>query len=423
MIKHNKGLYSLLLLCISIVYHSQVYAQTGSVSPYSRFGIGDILSEGFTHQTGMGGIGAAVAEPGLINFINPASYVADSAVVFEFGARGEINQLEGNNESSTRNSASFSYFSLAFPLMKKKAGLAFGLLPFSTVGYDIVVESEEIPDVGVARYKFEGEGGLNKFFVGAGFRIYKGLSAGVNVSYLFGTIQNINSLEFPYNTNYYNSKYINSRTASGLNFNFGLLYEKDLGSDRRLNAGFTFSPSIPVNGLKNQSYYNYILSPYDNEIQKDSVYSEKEEDGTIKMPSYWRAGISYGVKDNWMAGVDFSYHNWENYESFGVEDNLQNSYNIQVGGLKSTSKFVYSLGARYSKTYLELRETRLEDYGITFGWSIRRFAPKKPASMIHLAVEVGKRGTLQDELLLEKYVRLHIGFSLADVWFIKPKYD
>lgn len=423
MIKLNNGLLALLFLCISIVYHSQVSAQTGSVSPYSRFGIGDILSEGFTHQTGMGGIGAAIAEPGLINFINPASYVADSAVVFEFGARGEINQLEANNQTSTRNSASFSYFSLAFPLMKKKAGLAFGLLPFSTVGYDIVVESEDIPNVGVARYEFEGEGGLNKFFVGAGFKIYKGLSAGLNVSYLFGTIQNINSLEFPYSTNYYNSKYINSRTASGVNFNMGLLYEKYFGEERKMTAGFTFSPNTPVNALKNQSYYNYTLSVYGNEIQKDSVYSEKEQDGTIRMPSYWRTGITYGIKDKWMAGVDFNYHHWENYESFGVKDSLKNSYSIQAGGLKSTSKFVYRLGARYSKTYLELRNTRLEDYGITFGWSIRRFAPKKPASMIHLAVEVGKRGTLHDELLLEKYIRLHIGFSLADVWFIKPKYD
>jgi hypothetical protein len=141
------------------------------------------------------------------------------------------------------------------------------------------------------------------------------------------------------------------------------------------------------------------------------------------MPSSLRTGISYGKRNNWMAGADFSYQNWSQFESFGVKDTLKNSFSIHAGGQKVSGGFVYRLGARYGKSYLELKQTRLEDYAVTLGFGIRRIAPKKPVSMIHFAVELGRRGTLRENLIEEDYIRFHVGFSLADVWFIKPKYD
>ena len=119
-------------------------AQTGSYSPYSRYGIGDIVPEGFTVQSGMGGFGAAYSNPFQINFINPASYIADSNVVFDFGAKGEIRKLQSASGSNTLNNATFSHFSLAFPVVKGKMSATFGLLPFSSVGYNVVDTKDKI---------------------------------------------------------------------------------------------------------------------------------------------------------------------------------------------------------------------------------------------------------------------------------------
>ncbi|MBK6642039.1 MAG: hypothetical protein IPG39_12845 [Bacteroidetes bacterium] len=85
-------------------------SQTGSISPYSRYGIGDVLPEGFTYQLGMGGIGAALISPNQINFINPASLAYDTITIFDFAANGEIRRLERNTQNSTLNSASFFLF-------------------------------------------------------------------------------------------------------------------------------------------------------------------------------------------------------------------------------------------------------------------------------------------------------------------------
>ena len=420
--KSRKAPFNILLL-ILLLNWMQGDCQTGSLSPYSRYGIGDILQEGFTHQNGMGGIGAGLSSPYNINFVNPASYVADTATLFEFGARGEVRQLSINNQSTTLNSASFSYFSLAFPIVKHKVSAAFGLLPFSSVGYNIEVDQKDIPNIGTVRTKYEGLGGFNKFFFSAGFRLSKSFSAGINASYLFGTIENVKSVEFPFSTNYYNSRYINGVTAKGFYFNYGVLYEKELKNNLQIKAGLTGSLSTKINATNNQYYYNYVISSFGGEIVKDSVYNEKVEQGKIRMPDYFRLGVTIGKPSEWLAGADFSYQNWENFKNFEANDTLKNSYTLNVGGERRTKKLIYRLGGRYTKTYLNLNETQLDDYGVTVGIGIQKLLPKRPPSAINIAIEVGQRGTLENNLLKEQYVRFHLGFTLTDSWFNRSKYD
>ncbi|MBL0341048.1 MAG: hypothetical protein IPP71_09055 [Bacteroidetes bacterium] len=366
------------------------WGQTGSLSPYSRYGIGDLLQEGFTNQSGMGGIGAGLSSYDHINFINPASYVADTATIFEFGARGEIRQLELGDETSTQNSASFSHFSLGFPIIKNKLSAALGLLPYSSVGYNIVVEDKNVPNIGNVSYKYEGVGGINKVFVGAGLKLSKHLSGGINVSYLFGTYENVKSVEFPTGTNYFNSRYINGITVKGFYFNYGLLYEATLKNNLNFKAGLTGALSTKVSAANNQFYYNYVISSFGGEIVKDSIYSEKEQNGSIKMPGQVKFGFTFS-KSKWLAGADFSYSNWDKYESFNSKDDLKNSYIINAGGERKAGKLVYRIGGRYAKTYLNLKNTQLDDYGVTFGIGLLKSSPKRPPSSINLSVELGAK--------------------------------
>lgn len=397
-------------------------AQTGSLSPYSRYGIGDILPEGFTNNSSMGGIGAGILSGNQINFINPASYAFDTITIFDFGVRGEIRRLERNSLSSTLNSASFSHFSLAFPVWKHKIGMNLGLLPFSSVGYNINVFNE-VQNIGTVKYIYEGSGGFNKAYLGAGVKITKNLSAGVNASYIFGTIQNKKSIEFPYSTNYFNSRYINDVTAKGVYMNYGVMYHKPLSNDHFFTAGITGSLSTGINAVNTQNSYNYSISVFGGEIIKDSIYDEKEKSGKIRMPDYYRGGVSFGKNGVWLAGLDFSYNNWEQFRNFEAKDSLKNSFETNLGGEYKTKKFVYRAGTRFSKTYLSLNNTQLNDYSVSLGIGILRLFPKRPPSTINLGIEAGQRGTTDNNLIREKYIRMYLGFSLTDIWFIKPKYD
>jgi hypothetical protein len=40
-----------------------------------------------------------------------------------------------------------------------------------------------------------------------------------------------------------------------------------------------------------------------------------------------------------------------------------------------------------------------------------------------LTLEGGNRGTKKDNLVLEKYIKITLGFTINDRWFIKQKYD
>ncbi len=147
-------------------------------------------------------------------------------------------------------------------------------------------------------------------------------------------------------------------------------------------------------------------------------------DGTANsLPDYFRLGVTIGKPSEWLAGADFSYQNWENFKNFEANDTLKNSYTLNVGGERRTKKLIYRLGGRYTKTYLNLNETQLDDYGVTVGIGIQKLLPKRPPSAINIAIEVGQRGTLENNLLKEQYVRFHLGFTLTDSWFNRSKYD
>ena len=124
-----------------------------------------------------------------------------------------------------------------------------------------------------------------------------------------------------------------------------------------------------------------------------------------------------------MIGADFNYYNWSDFESFGVRDNLENSYTFIVGGQKFTNRFDYRMGLHYGTTYLNIRETQLNEYGFTVGLGIKKLLAKRPPSAVNIGFEIGQRGTTDNNLVRERYYRIFLGFTLTDIWFIQPKFD
>lgn len=406
----------LIAFCLPVV---PTLAQISSLSPYSRYGIGDVFPAGFSRQSGIGGIGAAYMQPAHINPGNPASYIADSMVVFDFGGRLEVRSLKNSKgESKSYTGASFNNLALAFPLIRGKVSAAFGLIPFSSVGYNISVDETDVPDIGTVRYLYQGNGGINKVFIGSGFRVTKGLYAGVNASFLFGNLEQIRSVEFPNGTNFFNSRYVNAIAVRGFNFDAGLLFEKRLRNDLILTTGITANTSNRVSALNSQYYFTYSGSGF-----KDSVFNEKEVDGHLRLPVKIAGGFTLAGSDRWLMGLDVTYTHWEQFENFGTKDSLKNTYELRAGAERSFSKLILRVGGHFGNAQLNLQETTILDYGITFGISLKKLFPKRPPSLINLGVDLGQRGTTDNNLIKEQYVHFRLGFSFTDIWFIKPKYD
>ena len=202
----------ILVVFFFIVSTSQTSAQDNS--PYTRYGIGDLVPSTNINSRGMGGITAGYNDYFSINFNNPASYssfqayresksnkLSSGRVILDIGLNFENRTLRepNNNEKFVASNALFSHVQVGVPL-RKNWGLSFGLRPVSRISYKIGrFENLIDPLTGIpidsAYTEFNGDGGSYLASIGTGFKIFsreqndfetQSLSVGINAGYFFG---------------------------------------------------------------------------------------------------------------------------------------------------------------------------------------------------------------------------------------------
>lgn len=402
----------------------QLKAQTGTLSPYSRYGIGELQFSGFAYQRAMGGLGAGLQGSGKLNFSNPASYAADTLTTAEIGIDGMIENLSDANKTQQKKNANLSYLSLGFPIIKSTWGLSIGITPYSAIGYEI---KERLETPVEANYFYTGSGGINRFYIGNGFRIGKNFFAGFNASYLFGSINRVRRVEFT-QTGYLHNRYTNTLTVSDIYLDYGLQYRFQLKNDYHLLAGISGSNSSKVNATRTVLWENYV-SAGDFTSPRDTAQFTDNEKGNIVFPLNVTGGAYLSKNNKWGVGMDINYQDWSNYKSFGSTENLDKSYKVALGGqwipdyksLRYFNRAEYRLGGYYHKGALQVKNTSINDYGITAGIGLP--LRKSFQSMINISFEFGQRGTTTDNLVQERYGKLLIGITFNEDWFHKRRYD
>src|SRR5258708_38397384 len=99
----------LILFFAAIVANGQVAS-----SPFSKFGIGDLVGSGIAQNQGMGGIGISNPSAWYLNNQNPALLVFNRWTVFQAGMQYEkINETDGTN-SQKFASGNLNYLAIAF---------------------------------------------------------------------------------------------------------------------------------------------------------------------------------------------------------------------------------------------------------------------------------------------------------------------
>ena len=432
--------YELQIFCFTnlLLSFAVCSAQLITNSPYSRYGLGELQYSGFANNIPMGGIHNALQNdtmaPFFINASNPASHASTQLTVFDFGLKSNMMKLETADKKFTSNQTALSYMALAFPVAKWW-GASFGLLPYTSVGYKIYDKKEQ-DSIGTVNYSYEGEGGINQVYLGNGFR-KKNFSAGVNIAYLFGDLTYFSRDSFPKASNFFNTKLSQTTRVSDLYYSFGLQYRQQLKKDWSLTLGGTGGLESNIN-VKTTTFAATYANTFGVEVIKDTIINQEDIKDTLVIPMMLGGGFVLKKGDKWLFGFDYSMQNWEAFNSFNHLGLLKNSHHMAVGvqfipnksaGTKEPyfKKVFYRAGFRYTDTYLELRNTALKDYAITFGagFPLRKIkiGETYSQSVINLGFEIGQRGTTENQLIRERYVNAFVSFTLNDRWFIKRKYD
>ena len=113
----NKSLCCLALMALTTFGAS---AQSGTNSPYSQFGLGDLAGQSVGFNKGMGGVGFGFRKGNEVNPMNPASYSSIDSLTFIFdaGLSGQMTKYREYQEKVTAKSGGFDYVVGSFRVIK-----------------------------------------------------------------------------------------------------------------------------------------------------------------------------------------------------------------------------------------------------------------------------------------------------------------
>lgn len=426
---------SILVATMLVWLGGDIFAQADVDSPYSLFGVGQVMSNAKNVRLkGMGGIANAMSSPGMINTGNPASLAnMDSlAFLFDAGFYFKTSTFNTYNKRERGANASFDYVALAFGLTDWWK-TAFGVQPYSTSSYKMVVDGYR-EDVGSYSTVFKGSGGLNQVFWTNAFKLGKHFAIGANAYYVFGNTQSVTTLYMPDTTYAIGSRRSLDMMASSFMFDYGVMFNTKVASDMTLRLGLTYDQSVKLGGTQTL-FIRSIEEDMDTEIEYiiDTVYAPDPYRAYLTMPQGLGFGFALEKDKHWCLGADFNWTQWSHFAREGVTEDLHDSWHVAAGfeympSYSSISNYFrrvhYRLGGFYENGFLSLPgnddgEHNINRMGVTAGVSLPL---PKSMSKVNLSLELGQYGTRDAGLIQERYMRFEVGVSVFERWFMKRKY-
>jgi len=409
-----------------LIFTNIALSQSGTNSPYSYTGLGEVNFRGNQINRFMGGL-EVYNDSIHANLSNPSSYAKLLLTTYSIGLNYSNNQLSDTNDSKSLISSGLDYIGIAIPT--KKFGFGFGIIPFTSVGYKLSqIDDSSSSDI---LNRYEGEGGINKVFFSLGLYLLKNLSFGVTINYDFGKLR--------YQTSkflddvYLGTVLINESSISGLDIKLATNYEIPVNSKIDLHMMVSYVPQGSLNSNNKRLLITSPLSDPSNiaEIIEIDLADTGLDFTEIQLPSSSIVGFGLGKKSKWFAGAQYIMTNSSNFKnSFNTLPNVsyKDGSQFSIGGFyipdysSITSywkRVVLRMGFRHEVTGIFKNNFGINETGINFGAGL----PLPGYSNVNIGFEYGSRGTKNSNILNEKFWTVRIGFSLNDRWFIKRKYN
>jgi len=427
------------IICAAVlsILTGSAYAQSGTNSPYSQYGLGVLSDQTSGFNRGMNGLGLGFREGNQVNYQNPASYSAMDSLTFilDAGVSGQITNFDEDGNKKNANNAVFEYAVAGFRLAKH-LGVSFGVVPFTNIGYNY--SNTQYVDGNKTTYytnTYSGSGGLHQVYLGMGWEIFKGLSLGVNGSYLWGNYTR--SLVNSYSDSYVNtlSKYY---TANVHNYklDFGLQYTLRFSKKDALTIGATYGY-----GHKLSADPVCTIQTYNSQTGVSDTARFVVKDG-LEIPNTYGVGLAWNHANKLKFGVDYSLQKWSETEfpQYSVtNDNAQ--YQLQSGLFKdrhkviagfelcpgrNSRKFVnrirYRAGVSYATPYLIINgQDGPKEYGASVGLGIPIMNAYNNRSFLNISAQWVRQDT--KTFITENTFRINIGLTFNERWFAKWKVE
>ncbi|GAB2945332.1 membrane protein [Hymenobacter coalescens] len=419
-------------------------------SPYSRLGLGDFTpNTGGIRQQGMGGVGLAAPNAVQINDLNPALVYYTNRTTYEVAFTGQLKDLRSSSASQRTGGGTLGYLAFGVPISRRWA-VSVALRPLSSVDYKSQQVSP-VPGAGqsaLVRNEFTGSGGLSEVALSQGVRVAKGLTVGLTSAYVFGSIdRSTSALVNPYPDSLLDTEVLRQvvRTDhvqyNDFAFRAGLHYRYDLSKKLVLNVAGVYGFQTKLSGTRTQQ-------EDEQNINGSSLLAAPVEVSSVSgytvLPAAWQAGVSLDNNKNWSLSADVARQQWSKYRDFGLTSvtPLADTWRVGLGGelapdpgsVSSYFKRVtYRVGLSMAQLPYRPGGQALYDRAVSWGFSLPfPTSSSLDATTLNLAFSYGQRGnndvvTLEGNRrqanIQENYLKVQVGVSLNNRWFLKRRIE
>jgi hypothetical protein len=405
-----------------VVLMSTVNAQNLS-SPYSVYGIGEIQELQPDRSSGMANTSMSlISTPGFLLNKNPASLIGleRSLGQVDLGIVGKTVTFKGNVINGDNNKAkdvTIKRVSLSAKLNNHWAS-SIGFKPFSYVNYQFTAQKNVEGSTNTYTGNYEGNGGLHNIFWNNAFAVGKHLALGVRSNFIFGSINQTETLEGGALTSTIVSQVTNYYT--GFRFEGGAIYGGKLTKNWKFSLGGKVTTKNDLNSEK-----TLTVSEGSGIVENNKELSST----TFTLPWQYDAGIALINKGRATFTVDYSYGNWNKLNPSGGTYAMVNSERLSAGFQFSrqvqrfgmvAEKSYFSAGLFTGQSYLQVKGQEIKEMGATVGYG----GYLSRGLAYNVAVEGGRRGTIANNLVRENYFQFTLSLSYREVLYSKGrKYD
>ncbi len=410
-----------------LMFSTYNFAQRTNSSPYSFFGIGDQAKLKTVEEIAMGQMGGVLDSEFQLSFTNPASYGSLLWTTYVFSGGNKTNKVDDGEIEQTSSAASLTYIAIGIPI-RGNQGMAAGLQLNSAVGYSLLEQlyddNNELNETNL----LSGNGGTSRLFLGYGYKFPFNLNLGVEVAYIFGGITNtiVNRRAGVQLA----TENITQSNLNGVSYKFGAQYTVDMPNNMHVKLGTTFNFEYELQDQGSQHLFTIDNTNDGSIFPRDTIRSQDFR-GTIKYPLNTVLSAGIGQSNKWFAGVEYTFAKAVDFDDTIYSENSAyeyiNSNSLSVGGFFTPkynsiasywNRVTYRAGFVYKNLGLVVNDTEIDDIGISFGVSLPLGLK---ISNFNLGFELGKRGTTENNLILENYYNFRLSISLNDKWFGKRR--
>lgn len=386
-----------------------------SVSPYSMFGTGSIDEGDHGANAGMAGTGIGMREENTLNSANPASLTAirPKTFVMDFAVTGSGSGFYGQGRSSYLGTGNIDKIGFGFRV-GSFVSASVGLTPFSMSGYKISKDTFMEGKDESFNSIFTGTGGLHKVYVSLGFDVFRDLSIGFTGSIIMGQITSVEESDYWTST---------TKSVAGITpyLDFGIQYHRSTGRYSSVTAGITGSYR------KKFSMHNtYSLTDNnDSTTVAETVKPSSEQN----IPAYIGGGISYSTR-TFTTAADYVFRKWSAIDSGSDFIRYKDMNKISVGLSYTPDKYdvrrywkhiKFMLGASFDDSYLTVSGVSGIGWAVTAGMSL----PIRNSTSFYWSLKYGQDTfpVYNRNTITEKYLRLTVGISFGESWFVRKSYE